>query len=86
VILTDGIHLVSDESKQELYDFAKRMGLKECWFHRKGYLSHYDLTSESKVKKAISMGAVFVKGKDLIIALRKMRVIESGQPEIRKAR
>ena len=68
MILTDGTHLVSDASLEELHRFAKRLELKESWFqcfpsHR---VPHYDLTSLSKKLLAIKLGAVFVPQKELV--------------------
>jgi len=69
MILTDGTHLVSDASLEELHRFAKRLELKESWFqyilpsHK---VPHYDLTSLSKKLLAIKLGAVFVPQKELV--------------------
>jgi len=42
----------------ELHKFAKKMGLKRCWFqNKKAGVPHYDLT-ESKRVIAVRMGAV----------------------------
>lgn len=65
VILTDGVHLVSDTSMKELHEFAKSIGLKRSWFQNKR-LPHYDLTSQSKYKYARAKGAVRTTSKDLV--------------------
>ena len=67
MILTDGVHLVSDMSPQELHDFARRIGLKRHWFHRTrtAHLPHYDLMSRMK-EKAIQAGAELVDRKELV--------------------
>jgi hypothetical protein len=44
MIITDGIHVTSTESLDELHQWAKDNGIKRHWFHgyRKGH-PHYDL-------------------------------------------
>lgn len=42
MIHSDGVHVVSDTSLEELHEWAKRYGLKRHWFHR-GRWPHYDL-------------------------------------------
>ena len=63
MILTDGTHLVSDQSEEELHAFAKKIGLKLCWYQR----FHYDLTSKRKFEKAISAGAILVTSREVAI-------------------
>ena len=70
MILTDGIHLISDESLNELHEFAQSMGLKRCWY-RRGRHPHYDLTTSLKVQAAIAKGAKEVTPKDLVRASLK---------------
>jgi len=41
-IYFDGIHLLSDESLNELHAFAQRVGLKRVWFQAKR-IPHYDV-------------------------------------------
>jgi hypothetical protein len=57
-------HMVSDESVEELHEFAARIGLK-----RKSFQStsrpHYDLRP-SKRRLAVSMGAQEVGMRDLV--------------------
>ena len=57
-------HMVSDESLEELHEFAARIGLK-----RKAFQSvsrpHYDLRP-SKRRLAVSMGAEEVGMRDLV--------------------
>ena len=61
MILTDGVHLVSDESEDELHRFARKVGLTRRRFHgkRKGH-PHYDLTGEWTRAKALGAGAQVV--------------------------
>lgn len=69
MILTDGVHLISDESLEELHKFALKIGLKRCWFQGGSRRHpHYDLTSQRKLTKAIVQGAKAVTTKQLIRA------------------
>lgn len=70
LILTDGVHLISDESIKELHEFAQSMGLKRCWY-RRGRHPHYDLTTSRKVQAAMTKGAKMVTSKDLVRASLK---------------
>lgn len=72
-ILTDGVHLISDKSVDELHAFAQRIGLKRCWYQgmRKRH-PHYDLTTENKLQQAIQAGARQVKSSDVVKALWRL--------------
>ena len=73
-VYTDGIHMVSDFSIDELHTFAENIGLKRHWFEgSKKRHPHYDLVNKKKapivckktgkkfIDKAIENGAVVVK-------------------------
>lgn len=64
-ILLDNHHLVSDTSLKELHDFALRIGMKREWFqdHR---FPHYDVLSETKWLKAMSLGAQMVTSREIV--------------------
>lgn len=51
MIITDGIHVTSTESLEELHTWAKQNGIKRHWFHgyRKGH-PHYDIPKRSWVR------------------------------------
>lgn len=49
MILTDGIHLVSDVSFEELHAFAASVGLKRIWFQR----DHYDILGDGIVDRML---------------------------------
>ena len=52
-------HLFSDESWQELYDFAvKKLKLKPEWNHYSRYFLHFDLTTKNKNEMALRLGAL----------------------------
>ncbi|KAA0236372.1 MAG: hypothetical protein JJLCMIEE_00142 [Acidimicrobiales bacterium] len=70
-------HLVSDESLEELHDFANRLGIPRRAFQG----DHYDLPEEAR-RQAISMGAVPTEARDLVRRLRDAglrRPARSGQ-------
>ncbi|MGW1374130.1 DUF4031 domain-containing protein [Streptomyces sp. NPDC002446] len=54
-------HLISDESFDELHDFAARIGLPRRAFER----DHYDLPAE-RYEDAVRAGAVEVGSKELL--------------------
>jgi hypothetical protein len=76
MIFTDGVHLVSDKSLEELHEFAQKLGLKRHWFQGgKRAHPHYDLTTQRKVNQAIELGAKKVTVKKVIAASYRRRGI-----------
>lgn len=67
-ILTDGVHLVSDVSEEELHDFAWQIGLRRRWYQR----GHYDLMGYRR-EAALKHGAVMVTTRECVIARRQMK-------------
>lgn len=61
-------HLVSDESYDELHDFAARLGLERRWFQG----DHYDVPSDYR-ERAIELGAAPVSSRELV-----RRLVGSG--------
>lgn len=74
MIYTDGIHLVSDFSVDELHKFARAVGLKRSWFQNHERYPHYDLTTNRIRNRAVKMGAKVVSSRQLIIVLRQNRL------------
>jgi hypothetical protein len=58
-------HLVSDESLEELHDFAAALGIPARGFDR----DHYDVPSE-RYDAAVAAGAVPVRSRELVARLR----------------
>jgi len=58
-------HLVSDESYDELHEFAIRLGLRREWFQG----DHYDVPAAARAE-AVAAGAVAVDGRELVRRLR----------------
>jgi hypothetical protein len=68
IILDSMGHLYSDESLQELYDFAvKKLKMNPKWNHYSRHFPHFDLTTANKKKQAISLGAKLVDARDDIV-------------------
>ena len=65
MIMTDGTHLVSSESLDELHTFARTIGLRRGWFqdHR---IPHYDLFGWRMLQKAMEAGAQMLPARDLV--------------------
>lgn len=57
-------HLMSDTSREELHEFAEKIGLKRSWFQDHPRLYHYDVT-EGMRRKAVAAGAEEVSQKEL---------------------
>lgn len=66
MILFDGIHLASDVSLEELYEYAERIGLKKYYLHN-GKIPHFDLFGKiaSKVIKNCTSKELVLKCKDI---------------------
>jgi hypothetical protein len=71
MLWTDGVHLVSDTSKEELHEFAAKIGLRRRWFQPKH--CHYDMLSPQIVRKAVVAGAKLADPRAMVLAGRKMR-------------
>ena len=71
MIFTDGIHLVSDNSLDELHEFAQKIGLKRKWFQDKR-LPHYDITSKRIFKISLDNGAKITTSRDIVKIIKKV--------------
>jgi len=63
--LSRSCHMMA-ESRKELDDFAKRIGLKKSWRHA----DHYDLT-QTKRSKAVLSGAIEISTREMVSRFRK---------------
>jgi hypothetical protein len=68
-ILTHGVHLISDQSAEELHRFAHGIGLKAEWYQG----DHYDLTTGQMAKKAFRAGARIVSTRAIVLLTRRTR-------------
>ncbi len=66
MILTDGVHLISDESETELHVFAQKIGLRREWYQNHPAHPHYDITTTRKLARAYAAGAVRVTGRAIL--------------------
>lgn len=67
MLLTDGIHLASDTSLEELHLFAQtKLGLSRRWFDNHSRHPHYDVVSKPKKKLALEAGAILLKKRALM--------------------
>jgi hypothetical protein len=70
LIYTDGIHLISSESLEELHAFARRIGLPQRWLHPTPRHPHYDLLAPWAKERAMKAGAVLKSSRELVQILR----------------
>ncbi|MCL6487370.1 MAG: DUF4031 domain-containing protein [Alicyclobacillus mali] len=70
MIYTDGIHMVSTDSLDDLHAFAARIGLPPRWFHPAPRHPHYDLLTDDALAKALAAGARRVRPRDIIHVIR----------------
>lgn len=54
MIYTDGIHIISDTSINELHNFAKLMKFKKSWFQNNKKHPHYDLTTKKHILEQLN--------------------------------
>ena len=57
-------HLVSDNSLEELHEFAAELGMRREWFQMKS-IPHYDLTGDV-YELAIERGAILVSSREIV--------------------
>jgi hypothetical protein len=70
MIYTDNVHLVSDSSLKELHEFAKKVGIKRCWFHSGSRWPHYDIPKGRRETLAIEYGIAVVTSREIIKILK----------------
>lgn len=85
MIYTDGVHLISDQSIEELHVFAIRIGLKPSWFQNNKRHPHYDLLSMRMRARAIREGARRVDKKTLIRIIKRTSPAPAGQRRDKRA-
>lgn len=72
MILTDGIHLMTDGNISELHDFAiGKLGFSRGWFQDDKNHPHYDLTTYRVFERAVKLGAKEVSPKELVLRCSK---------------
>lgn len=76
MILFDGTHLISDNSIEELFEFASKAGLRQDWFQlgKNKFNPHFDVTSERIRNKVIENRALVVRPRRIVRELNENRV------------
>lgn len=71
MIYTDGIHMISSTSLEELHQFAtNQLGLPHRWFHPSPNHPHYDLLTKESLQAAIENGAKRVRPREIVQIIR----------------
>lgn len=76
MIFTDGTHLVSDTSEEELHAFAQHIGLKRKWYQK----GHYDMTAPWRVHRAVAAGAKLTGPR--VCALARQKMLATAEPAV----
>ena len=71
MIFTDGVHLISDISLEELHSYARSVGIKRCWFHSGSNHPHYDLPKS--MRDRVPLGAKLVGCKEIVRILKERK-------------
>lgn len=80
MIYTDGTHVISDISLDELHEFCKKAGLGRWWFEDHERHPHYDLgTRKNKFRtrhfeNILTLGAELVTNKKLITIIKNSKI------------
>lgn len=48
MIYSDGIHVVSDISLEDLHEQMMKIGIKRCWYHSSSRYKHYDIPKRKR--------------------------------------
>lgn len=48
MIYSDGVHVVSDISLQDLHEQMQKIGIKRCWYHSSSKHKHYDIPKRKR--------------------------------------
>ena len=73
MLYSDGIHIISDVSLDDLHNEMKKRNLKRCWFHNTKRFPHYDIPKKRresflKINKDIKI----VSSREIVKILKKM--------------
>lgn len=69
-------HMTAD-SLDELHDFAARVGIARCWFHKGSRHPHYDVTGPQR-EDALGAGATAVDKRALARVARGLARVARG--------
>lgn len=76
MIYTDGTHLVAD-SRDELHTYAKRIGLKKCWYHFHILHPHYDMPNYIKLIVSKDTKVNKVRPREVLEISRRLSLIRT---------
>ena len=71
MIYTDGIHLISDESLEELHQFAQSIGIKRCWYHSSSKHKHYDIPKKMRENFSETYNVPLITSKEIVMKVKK---------------
>lgn len=71
MIYTDGIHLISNSSIDELHSFAESIGIKRCWYHSKSNWLHYDIPKKMRENFSEKFKVNLVDSKQIVELLKE---------------
>lgn len=73
MIYSDGIHLISDTSLEELHEFCSQNQIKKCWFHSSSKFPHYDIPKKKRKDFFLLNPSVLkVSSRDIVRILQKL--------------
>ena len=73
----ESCHMFSDKSKDELNEFALKIGLKKRYLQKSSSgVLHYDLVSSVRIK-AIKMGALEIQREKYIKTMKKIKEVKT---------
>lgn len=81
MIITDGIHLTSTESKEELHAFVDGLHFRRHWFQEHPVHWHYDITTANALKRVLAAGAIKLTSFKFVEAYRQRNDKASVSPE-----
>lgn len=74
MIYTDGTHVITDATLDELHEFAQSIGLRRAWFQDHPRHPHYDTIAPRMQSRALRAGAKKVSPKEIVRILTKVRI------------
>lgn len=72
MLYTDGIHLISDVSLEELHQFAQSIGIKRHWYHSSSRWKHYDIPKRMRDGFAEKYNVKLVTDREIVEILRSI--------------
>lgn len=71
MMYSDGVHLISDTSVEELHEFCKKINIKRCWFHYSSRFPHYDIPKKRRADFFINYPLVKkVTSREIVLLLK----------------